>query len=44
VTLALLFGLYNLVYGARALVQGIELRRTGKTIHSAVTESEKAAA
>ena len=44
VTLALLFGLYNLVYGARALVQGIELRRTGKTIHSAVTEGEKTAA
>ena len=32
ITLALLFGLYNLVYGARTLVQGIELRRTGKTI------------
>ena len=44
VTLALLFGLYNLVYGARTLVQGIELRRTGKTIHSAVTDREKAAA
>ena len=29
ITLALLFGLYNLVYGARTLVQGIELRRTG---------------
>jgi uncharacterized membrane protein HdeD (DUF308 family) len=44
VTLALLFGLYNLVYGARALVQGIELRRTGKTITSAVTEKAKTAA
>src|ERR1700749_399791 len=51
VTLALLFGLYNLIYGARALVQGIELRRTGKsihsagqTIHSAVTGREKTAA
>jgi hypothetical protein len=29
ITLALLFGLYNLIYGARTLVQGIELRRTG---------------
>ena len=44
VTLALLFGLYSLVYGARALVQGIELRRTGKTIDSAVTGREKTAA
>ena len=44
VTLALLFGLYNLIYGARTLVQGIELRRTGNTIHSAVTGREKMAA
>jgi uncharacterized membrane protein HdeD (DUF308 family) len=44
ITLALLFGLFNLAYGAWALVQGIELRRTGKTIHSAVTENEKTAA
>ena len=44
ITLALLFGLFNLAYGAWALVQGIELRRTGKTIRSAVTEPEKAAA
>ena len=44
ITLALLFGLYNLIYGARTLVQGIELRRTGKTIHSAVTGREKTAA
>ena len=44
VTLALLFGLYNLVYGARTLVQGIELRRTGKTIGSPVTGREKTAA
>jgi uncharacterized membrane protein HdeD (DUF308 family) len=28
ITLALLFGLFTLVYGARGLVQGIELRRT----------------
>src|SRR5690348_7007230 len=44
ITLALLFGLFNLVYGASALVQGIELRRTGKAIRSAVTDREKAAA
>ncbi len=36
ITLALLFGLFNLVYGTRALVQGIELRRTGNAVHSAV--------
>ena len=31
VTLALLFGLFNLIAGAWMLVQGIELRRTGNT-------------
>ena len=36
ITLALLFGLFNLIYGTSALVQGIELRRTGKTLHSLV--------
>ena len=44
ITLALLFGLYNLVYGARTLVQGIELRRTGTTIRSAFPATEKTAA
>ena len=44
ITLALLFGLVNLAYGASALVQGIELRRTRKSIRSAVTEPEKTAA
>jgi uncharacterized membrane protein HdeD (DUF308 family) len=38
ITLALLFGLFNLIYGAWALVQGIELRRTPNTVHSAVRE------
>jgi uncharacterized membrane protein HdeD (DUF308 family) len=36
ITLALLFGLFNLIYGVSALVQGIELRRTGKTLHSLI--------
>src|SRR5207253_1235186 len=40
----LLLGLYNLVYGARTLVQGIELRRTGKAIRSAFTPRETTAA
>jgi len=38
ITLALLFGLFNLIYGAWTLVQGIELRHTGKTLQSAVPE------
>ena len=33
VALALLFSLFNLIYGAWTLIQGIELRRTGKTLH-----------
>ena len=33
VTLALLFGLFNLIAGIWMLVQGTELRRTGKTRH-----------
>src|ERR1700758_633292 len=35
VTLALLFGLFNLIAGTWMLVQGIELRRTGKTLQPA---------
>jgi uncharacterized membrane protein HdeD (DUF308 family) len=35
VTLALLFGLFSLIAGIWMLVQGIELRRTGKTLHPA---------
>jgi uncharacterized membrane protein HdeD (DUF308 family) len=42
ITLALLFGLFNLIYGGWALVQGIELRRTGKTLHSMVKPREAA--
>ena len=44
ITLALLFGLYNLVYGARTLMQGIELRPARKTIRSAFTARKKTAA
>ena len=35
ITLALLFGLFNLIIGIWMLVQGIELRRTDKTLQSA---------
>ncbi|HEX9043054.1 MAG TPA: DUF308 domain-containing protein [Trebonia sp.] len=34
ITLALLFGLFNLISGVSALVQGIELRRVRSTLHS----------
>ena len=36
ITLALLFGLFNLIYGAWTIVQGIELRRTRTALRSAV--------
>ncbi len=42
VTLALLFGLFNLIYGIYAIVQGIELRRTRNTLHSVVREKAPA--
>jgi uncharacterized membrane protein HdeD (DUF308 family) len=33
ITLALLFGLFSLIVGTWVLMQGIELRRTGKTLN-----------
>ena len=42
VTLALLFGLFNLIYGGWALAQGIELRHTQHTVQSAVREPHPA--
>ena len=44
ITLALLFGLYNLIYGTSALAQGIELRQTRKTLHSVLREKTAACA
>ena len=41
ITLALLFGLFNLVAGIWMLAQGIELRRTGKTLHPAHSPDEE---
>ena len=38
VALALLFGLFNLVYGIWAFLQGIELRRAHRTVDSQVDE------
>ena len=43
VTLALLFGLFNLIAGGTMITQGIELRRTGKTLHSVTSEVHQAA-
>jgi uncharacterized membrane protein HdeD (DUF308 family) len=40
-TLAVLFGLFNLIYGGWALVHGIELRQTSKSLHSAVPDRKE---
>ena len=42
IALALLFGLFNLIIGIWMVVQGIELRRTGKTLDSAFPEKQPA--
>jgi uncharacterized membrane protein HdeD (DUF308 family) len=42
ITLALLFGLFNLILGIWLVVQGIELRRTGKAVDSALPEKQPA--
>ncbi len=39
VTLALLFGLFSLIYGISQITLGIEARRTGKTLHSVLDEA-----
>lgn len=44
ITLALLFGLFNLTSGSLMLVRGIELRRANATLHSLVPNKRKAAA
>ncbi len=44
ITLALLFGLFNLITGTWALAHGIELHRTGKNFDTARTRRDKAAA
>ncbi len=42
ITLALLFGLFNPIYGTSALAQGIELRRAPKTLRSVLREKTAA--
>ena len=34
VTLALLFGLFSLIYGFQEIVLGVQARRTGRNLHS----------
>jgi Short repeat of unknown function (DUF308) len=43
VTLALLFGLFNLIAGVTMVTQGVEIRRTGKSLHSVMPSAPKAA-
>jgi len=42
ITLALLFGLFNLIYGTSMLAQGVELRQTQKTLRSVPREKTAA--
>jgi uncharacterized membrane protein HdeD (DUF308 family) len=44
ITLALLFGLFNLISGSWMLVRGIELRRTSAKLHSLVAPGKRKAA
>ena len=39
VTLALLFGLFSLFSGVSQIVSGVQLRRTGKTLHSVLPDA-----
>jgi len=39
VTLALLFGLFSMVYGVSEIVVGVQMRRTGKTLHAVLHDA-----
>jgi len=39
VTFALLFGLYILIYGVSEIVIGVQMRQTGKTLHSVLQDA-----
>ena len=39
VTLALLFGLFSMIYGVSEIVAGVQMRQTGKTLHSVLQEA-----
>ena len=38
-TLALLFGFFSLMYGGSPIVSGVQLRRTGRTLHAVLPEA-----
>ena len=38
-TLALLFGLYSLIYGVSEIVLGVQLRQTGRTLHPVLDQA-----
>ena len=40
-TLALLFGMFNLIAGTSQIIQGIELRAAGRTLHSLATPTKQ---
>jgi len=42
VTLALLFGLFSLIYGVSQMVTGVELRRAGQTLYSVAEQAGSA--
>ena len=39
VTLALLFGLFSLILGVTLITRGVEIRRTGKSLHSVLPKA-----
>jgi hypothetical protein len=39
VTLALLFGLFSLISGVTLVTRGVEIRRTGKSLHSVLPKA-----
>jgi uncharacterized membrane protein HdeD (DUF308 family) len=39
VTVALLFGLFSLIYGASQIVAGAQLRRTVRSLHTVVRDA-----
>ena len=39
VTLALLFGLFSMVYGVSEIVVGVQMRRTGKTLKAVMRDA-----
>jgi uncharacterized membrane protein HdeD (DUF308 family) len=39
VTLALLFGLFSMIYGVSEIAAGVQMRRTGKTLHSVLQDA-----